>query len=469
MGIFSKLFNRTTTKSSQSSTNGTFYSLTGNQLGLDNYDFGKGSSRDFLTNAYGGNPYVFAVIDRICSLGSTIPRKIVSVNNEELENPNPAIAQLLMNPNERESFKELLYKSGASYLSTGECFFVKTTPFGMSQPGELIVPTNTNVTINQNQFGGVLNYTVSYFGQTRTVQKEDVLHIFKPDITEDELHGLSALRAGRKVYKSNNEIWSNEANIHKNGGISGILTPEGGGPPLAEHDRKNLQEEYDESSTGSKSRGKIRVQNVPMKYLELGMNLKDLQSVQARTDHLRAICALYSVPSQLFGDTASSTYNNVREMKASLYTNAVLPLYIDILSELSRWLIPTGTEKITLLEDTIQELQISGEEKRRAIIEEVNAGILSREQALAILHPEIEIVEQLVVADGEDNLEDDPAAMDANAQAQANLRGSVGGVQGILSIQASFAQGLTTQQSAISILMEIYGFEENVARQILGL
>jgi HK97 family phage portal protein len=472
MNIFSKLFSRKTIKSADSINGSTFYSLTGDNFGFNPYNFGKGSSREFLENAYGGNPYVFAVIDRICTLGASIPRKVISMNNEELENPNPAIAQLIAQPNERESFKELLYKAGASYLSTGECFFVKTTAIGFNEPNELIVPTNTNVTINQNQFGMVLNYSISYFGVTRTVAKEDVLHLFKPDVTADELHGLSALRAGRKVYKADNEIWSNEANLHKNAGISGILTPEAGGPPLGTKEQDNLQDYWNKNASGSKTRGQIRVQNVPMKYLELGMNLKDLQSVQGRLDHLRAICSLYSVPSQLFGDTAASTYNNVREMKASLYTNAVLPLYSDILFELSKWLIPSGTEQIKLLEDTIQELQISMEEKRKGIIEEVNAGILSREQALAILHPEIEIVEPVVAstegAEG-DVLEEDPAAMDANAQAQANLRGSVGGVQGILSIQASFAQGLTSAESAISILMEIYGFEENVARQILGL
>ena len=154
--------------------------------------------------------------------------------------------------------------------------------------------------------------------------------------------------------------------------------------------QEKLQDYWNKNASGSKTRGQIRVQNVPMKYLKLGMNLTDLQSVQGRLDHLRAICSLYSVPSQLFGDTAASTYNNVREMKASLYTNAVLPLYSDILLELSKWLIPSGTEQIKLLEDTIQELQISMEEKRKGIIEEVNAGILSREQALAILHPELE-------------------------------------------------------------------------------
>jgi len=57
---------------------------------------------------------------------------------------------------------------------------------------------------------------------------------------------------------------------------------------------------------------------------------------------------------------------------------------------------------------------------------------------------------------------------DETKTAQANLRGSVGGVQGILAIQQSFANSLTDYGSAITILTEIYGFSNSVADALLG-
>lgn len=57
---------------------------------------------------------------------------------------------------------------------------------------------------------------------------------------------------------------------------------------------------------------------------------------------------------------------------------------------------------------------------------------------------------------------------DIEAQAKASLKGSVGGVQGILQIQASVADGTTDYQSALSILDLIYGIGEVDARKILG-
>ena len=54
------------------------------------------------------------------------------------------------------------------------------------------------------------------------------------------------------------------------------------------------------------------------------------------------------------------------------------------------------------------------------------------------------------------------------AEAQANLKGTVGGVQGILSIQQSVSQGVTKRDAAISLLETIYGFDSETANRLLG-
>lgn len=57
---------------------------------------------------------------------------------------------------------------------------------------------------------------------------------------------------------------------------------------------------------------------------------------------------------------------------------------------------------------------------------------------------------------------------DIEAEAKAKLKGSVGGVQGILQIQASVAAGLTTIEAAVALLDEIYGFDAATAKRMLG-
>jgi hypothetical protein len=52
--------------------------------------------------------------------------------------------------------------------------------------------------------------------------------------------------------------------------------------------------------------------------------------------------------------------------------------------------------------------------------------------------------------------------------AQANLKGSVGGVQALLDIQASYSAGTTTYESAISMLDIIFGYNRDQAVKLLG-
>ena len=61
-----------------------------------------------------------------------------------------------------------------------------------------------------------------------------------------------------------------------------------------------------------------------------------------------------------------------------------------------------------------------------------------------------------------------PVVNDIEAEAKANLKGSVGGVQGILEIQKSVSEGITDYSAAVGILDLIYGISLENARRILG-
>ena len=52
--------------------------------------------------------------------------------------------------------------------------------------------------------------------------------------------------------------------------------------------------------------------------------------------------------------------------------------------------------------------------------------------------------------------------------AQAQLKGSVGGVQSLLEVQSSYAAGTTSYESAIAILDLIFGFNREQAIRLLG-
>jgi hypothetical protein len=59
-------------------------------------------------------------------------------------------------------------------------------------------------------------------------------------------------------------------------------------------------------------------------------------------------------------------------------------------------------------------------------------------------------------------------SLETRETAQANLKGTVGGVDGILAIKESVRTGSSTTESAISLLIEIFGLSEEVATKMIG-
>lgn len=442
------------------------FSLLGND-----YRFGT-KSKDFLLHAYGMNPYVFMVIDRICQRLVQIDKLLLDRNEQVIDNPE--FLELFKQPNFKEKGAAFLYRASATYLATGECFVVRKQV--ADEPDQYFVPINYNVIINENSKGEVISYWVTMFGNSETYLPNEVLHIHKPDITFDTNHGFSTLRATRKTWESNNEVWASEASLHKNKGIAGVLYSDGN-RPMTDTEQKALQEKYDKEFTSTDSFGKVKISTSKLGYVQMGMNPTDLQSIETRLEHLRTICASFNVDSKLFGDSQATTYNNMAEAKRAFIIDAVIPLSKVLLPSLVQFMSRSFFQSYTMVldEDTILELQIVIEQKSARLGREVIQGILTSEQARKMLYPEL--VEELEDGEGSsegntgddgDVLEEDSAAEAANAQAQAALRGSVGGVQGILQIQQSVEAGSTSRESAITILMQIYGFDEPTANQILG-
>ena len=57
---------------------------------------------------------------------------------------------------------------------------------------------------------------------------------------------------------------------------------------------------------------------------------------------------------------------------------------------------------------------------------------------------------------------------DTTLAAQAALKGSVGGVQALLQVQASYSAKTTTFESAIAILIKLFGVDRETAIVLLG-
>lgn len=416
------------------------FSLLGND-----YKFGT-QNEDFLLNAYGANPYVFMVIDRISQRLVEIDKTLLDRNDQAIENPE--FLELFKNPNNKENGDQLLYRAAATYLTAGECFLVRRQALGEEDRYE--VPINWNVRINENTEGHVISYWVTSFSKTETFLPGDVLHIKKPDITHDTNHGFSTLRATRKVWESNNEVWSSEAALHKNKGITGVLYSDGN-RPMTDTEQKQLQEKYDVDNTGATNFGKVKISTSKLGYVQMGMNPNDLKSIETRLEHLRTTCASFNVDSKLFGDPAATTYNNMAEAQRAFIVNAVLPLSRVLLPQIIKFMSRSvfASYSMQLDEDTILELQLTKEQRSARLGREVIQGILPAEKAFAMLYPEL--VEELEEGEA-------PPTTEANTPTLDEL----------LRLQQGINQETITRENAAAMLSAVYGFDEMTANEILG-
>lgn len=101
--------------------------------------------------------------------------------------------------------------------------------------------------------------------------------------------------------------------------------------------------------------------------------------------------------------------------------------------------------------------QKSFDEKQKLVVEKAK----EIESSLA---PSVNLSDRIL----QETDDEDVSASLQQVEAQAKLRGSVGGVEGIVKIQESVSKGITEREAGIALLIEIYGFSNDVATKLLG-
>lgn len=114
----------------------------------------------------------------------------------------------------------------------------------------------------------------------------------------------------------------------------------------------------------------------------------------------------------------------------------------------------------------------STEERQELMVEFQNSYITPRQEEIEDVFNELfkslSFSEPIKLKEYKDIEVDKQEDLSVQEKAQAELKGSVGGVQGILSIQQSVSEGFTTIDAGAAILELIYGIDAAQARRMLG-
>lgn len=226
-------------------------------------------------------------------------------------------------------------------------------------------------------------------GQRRTFPVDpitgngEVLHVkeFHP---LNDWYGLSRVEAGAYGVDRHNAASAHNKALLDNGarpsGALAFLPVKGQNgaeqaAPQAVVDQ--AKKDLDESHSGPANAGKPFVFGGHVDWLEMGISPKDMDFNNGKDDAARDICTAFGVPHILIVPGAA-TYNNVREAKAQLWQETILPILDKTVDALNAWLSPRFGDGLTLGIDldSISALEPIREAKRTSILGLYDKGLL---------------------------------------------------------------------------------------------
>ena len=362
-----------------------------------------------LELGFGASPWVYIVVDRIAELCASVDLVLVNQEGELINARQKSMGRvnelqsLINEPQELFncwSFKAITYRCITQYLLTGNGFIVGF-PFTNESPiryNNLIPPLSDETTPNQTSEAKIRDWQVDYFSKSYTAPDADVMHMVRPNPTDDDNIGHAPLESLVNIWKANNYLNANEHQIHKNKGVNGILSTKGERPILND-ERREIDAILNEEMTSRERVAKFQYSPREMTYVDVSKSFKDLQADKSSDRHREIIAAAYKYPSALLNDNASLTYNNLKSLQKTAFIDAVLPVLNNYLNTLNKWLVVDNyglsTVKIGYIEKDIPQLQFINSDKtdddakRQKMIIDINksvtSGEMSRQEAINTL------------------------------------------------------------------------------------
>ena len=365
--------------------------------------------RILINEGYLSNEDIFAVLEKLVHSSATIPIRLYEKDGDEwemVEDVNNELLKLLKKPNKEQTLKEYRREQYLNYLLTGDSFELMNMLLGFTYPTSMNILPSQYVEVeleDQNQFfSPVKDYIFSYGGYRTLYDAEQVLHLKNLDPSYPcNQKGLSPLQPAYTSLSASNQVHNAEKSMIENKGATGMISSNNNDYPLSAEEREEIDKEFKGRTGGSNNYNKTITVSSNVKFQTLGLSPKDLTLTEIDINKLRKFCNIYGMSSQLFNDTANSTYNNVLEAKASLYTESAIPLAQTFVDNWNENLIPIFNKrdnkeyclKLDISEIEVLQKNKKEEAEKNKIVTEailsvasmVSMNQLSRESGIKIL------------------------------------------------------------------------------------
>lgn len=269
------------------------------------------------------------------------------------------------------------------------------------------------------------------------------------------------------AYKSRNTL------ITKRGAI-GILSneaeDESGNVAMREGEKEGIQKDFAKYGLVGQP-FQIIVTDAKLKWQQMGFPTSELMLFEEIEDDIHRLCDGYGYPPELIARSKDTTFDNKKQARKDFIENTIEPESQSRMRQFTRIVAPKDT--IEIVRDYSKLTVFQEDAKFEAEILSSRINVLSKMLADQTLSTDEYRQQMFLLGIGDGKplppRVDDPSQTNAKTlDAQAALRGSVGGVQGLLAVQAGVSAGTTTYESGISVLTIIFGFTPEEAKALLG-
>jgi HK97 family phage portal protein len=269
---------------------------------------------------------------------------------------------LLNDPNPYQSRTEFLENVYHWRVKEGE-FFIYKNRLGMGANAGKV----KEMYVLQPQYVGIsatntfpkqivsYSYIVPGTGITMTIAPEDMIHgkSFNP---EDELRGLSPLRAGSRNIQRGEAAEDVSVRQLQNGGIPGIVyNEEIGADEVGQDELNGVRNAYDSYVRNPNNKGKLFWAAGRVGVAQTGSTLTDLAVLDGEKYSFKKFCNLFGISDILFNSDTAATESNVQQKQKELYTVVALPLAYGVAKKLTVDLCSEFADK-----KRIEDIDLSG-------------------------------------------------------------------------------------------------------------
>jgi hypothetical protein len=326
-----------------------------------------------------------------------------------------------------------------------------------------------------------IKYIIDIDGSKKDLDSKTIIHLNDNRVCIKKINDKSILKGESKLVALKAAInnirmaYESRGIIIKYRGSQGIISPDskdgiGSSVPFEDSEKAAIQAAYKSYGTLT-DQSQIIITNIASKFQAMTVNdPKKLGLFDECEEDFYAFLDSFGLPADLFSSSKGTTFTNKNEARKDIIENTTIPEANEWAMGLNEQLMADDTARVIVdyshlpvmqtdlkvqaegrnatinyLSRLLQDKQITQEEYR----EELNKIGIGNGKAIAI--------------EGDSNQQEVETR-----SAQAALRGSVGGVQGILGIQAAVSAGTTSNDAALSMLTIVFGFTNEQAVQLLG-